>query len=352
MEIVVDELAQLKKKYDDRTVNRHFSHIEFVIYGVRRGERVKTVCELLAQRPYHDVQNFSTADELTSVLTFGDMEPALLIVEGASKEAGINDMIEKFGPRIFTIGFEITQLDSLAAALRLRGASFISDEIRELNGVRYLSTIQSDVTRDTYMYIERAGNNRLFNFFPNSERFDVEKEILDMQKKKKRLKAFTLMYGLDHIAYRVHAADVLSVGEEIMKLTPYLYAEAHEIEEHDAKTVVFRFEKNKPAMVASYGRTADSLVEKYVNHYGPRVHHMAYDVSNIFNVVSLQKKKGMTFTSDEVIGTREEGIVQIFSTPSDATNEITEYVQRFDGFTGFFSNKNVGNLMSSTRAYQ
>lgn len=352
MEIVFDELENLRFRYHDEKVRSLFSSIDFVIYGVRRNDRVPAVCELLMHRPYTRVENYQTRDELISVLVKDESEPAIVVVEGADESAGINDMIAKFGPRIFTIGFQVNHIDRLVQILRSRGAQFLTDEIQARNTVRSISTTQSNVTRDSYVYIERENPSRRFDFFPNATPFAVELAITETLKKKKRLKAFKLMNGLDHIAYRVHDVDIVSVVEEIMKFTPYEYAEAHEIEEHDAKTVVFRFDRKKPALVASYGRSVESVVEQYVNHYGPRVHHMAYEVANIFHLVMLQKKRGMTFTTDEVIGTKEEGIVQIFSTPSERSNEITEYVERFDGFTGFFSNKNVGNLMSSTRAYQ
>lgn len=352
MEIVVDELVALKEKYRDETFRLLFKSVEFVIYGVERGARVRAVCELLLHRPYSKAINLKTSDEFITVLEQGEANPALLIVEGVDENAGIAEMVNKFGARVFTVGFRVKDVSMLREALESRGAQFLHEGIRERNGVRSIATTQSSVTLDSYFYIERAGAERNFDFFPNAEIIPLEREIEETLKRKKRLKAFSFMHVLDHIAYRVHGADIVGVGDEFMRLTPFLYSEAHEIEEHDAKTIVFRFGNTKPALVASFGRSKESVVEQYVERYGPRVHHIAYEVSDIAKIVSLQRKRGMAFTTEEVIGARDEGIVQIFSTPSEFTNEITEYVQRFDGFTGFFSNKNVGNLMASTRAFQ
>ena len=352
MEIVVDELVGLKKKYDDASFRTYFERVEFLVYGVEHGARVPAVCELLLHRPYTRVTNLRTSDEMITVLEQDEENPALLLVEGADDNAGIAEMVKKFGARVFTIGFRTKNISMLREALESRGAQFLHEGIRERNGVRSIATTQSSVTLDSYFYIEREGAERNFDFFPNAEIIPLEREIEETLKRKKRLKAFSFMHVLDHIAYRVHGVDIVGVGDEFMRLTPFLYSEAHEIEEHDAKTVVFRFGSTKPALVASFGRSNESVVEQYVERYGPRVHHIAYEVSDISKIVSLQRKRGMTFTTEEVIGARDEGIVQIFSTPSVFTNEITEYVQRFDGFTGFFSNKNVGNLMTSTRAFQ
>lgn len=45
-----------------------------------------------------------------------------------------------------------------------------------------------------------------------------------------------------------------------------------------------------------------------------------------------------------VIGSKEEGFRQIFSSASKYSSLIIEYVQRFDGFQGFFTKDNVAEL--------
>jgi hypothetical protein len=52
-----------------------------------------------------------------------------------------------------------------------------------------------------------------------------------------------------------------------------------------------------------------------------------------------------------MIGSKDRGILQIFTTPSPYNHEITEYIQRFQGFTGFFDKGNVGDLMKSTKDF-
>ena len=52
---------------------------------------------------------------------------------------------------------------------------------------------------------------------------------------------------------------------------------------------------------------------------------------------------GQEFLLD-VIGSKEEGLKQIFSSASEYSSLIVEYVQRFGDFQGFFTKDNVANL--------
>ena len=103
-----------------------------------------------------------------------------------------------------------------------------------------------------------------------------------------------------------------------------------------------------PAIVISEALSEDSVVEKYCQKYGNRVHHLAYEVTDINKVVEIQKSRGIKFTTEEIIGSEEEGIKQIFTMPTKTTNHIIEYIQRFGDFDGFFTPNNVESLMKST----
>ena len=45
-----------------------------------------------------------------------------------------------------------------------------------------------------------------------------------------------------------------------------------------------------------------------------------------------------------MIGSREDGLKQIFSSASEHSSLIVEYVQRFGDFSGFFTKQNVAEL--------
>ena len=56
-----------------------------------------------------------------------------------------------------------------------------------------------------------------------------------------------------------------------------------------------------------------------------------------------RQRFGQAFLLD-VIGSKEEGLKQIFSSASEYSSLIAEYVQRFGDFQGFFTKDNVANL--------
>jgi hypothetical protein len=60
-------------------------------------------------------------------------------------------------------------------------------------------------------------------------------------------------------------------------------------------------------------------------------------------VVDAIRGEGQDFLLD-VIGSKEQGLKQIFSSASEHSSLIIEYVQRFDGFQGFFAKENVADL--------
>jgi len=91
-----------------------------------------------------------------------------------------------------------------------------------------------------------------------------------------------------------------------------------------------------------------------VRNYGPRLHHIALIVAdgetagraNIDYVVDAIRSNGKDFLLD-VIGSKDEGLKQIFSSASEHSSLIVEYVQRFGDFDGFFTKSNVAELTAA-----
>lgn len=160
-----------------------------------------------------------------------------------------------------------------------------------------------------------------------------------------------LVLGIDHVAYRVKTGDREKALAEFLRHTNYGYVETHFMPEQNALTSVLSYPDQKPAIVVSEGLDENSVVAKYVAKFGARIHHIAFDVTDIDEVVRIQKGRGVTFTTDDVIGNKDEGLLQIFTEPSALTGDIYEYVQRFGDFKGFFLQSHVGALMSSTQKF-
>ncbi|MFW9914789.1 MAG: VOC family protein [Candidatus Thorarchaeota archaeon] len=153
---------------------------------------------------------------------------------------------------------------------------------------------------------------------------------------------------LDHIAYRVHKGEREKAMGEFMHLLPYRQFKDFIVKPANAITSCIKLHDTLPVVVVSEGLTEDSIVEKYCQKYGGRIHHLAYEVTDIDKVVAIQKSRGVKFTSEEIIGSEEEGIKQIFTMPTETANHIIEFIQRFGDFDGFFTPSNVGELMKST----
>lgn len=156
---------------------------------------------------------------------------------------------------------------------------------------------------------------------------------------------------LDHIAYRIQRQDVEPVARLLMTITPYRFDACYSVDGQLAETIVFRLGEQKPALVASYGWDETSVVHQYVSKYGGRVHHLAWYSPNVQTLVQFQKERGIRFTTEEMIGAEQNGILQIFTHPSPRSHEITEYIERFQGYRGFFDPGNVAALMGSTKAF-
>ena len=72
-------------------------------------------------------------------------------------------------------------------------------------------------------------------------------------------------------------------------------------------------------------------------------------VENIDFVVNAIAEQGKGFLLD-VIGSKDQGLKQIFSNASEHSSLIIEYVQRFGSFDGFFTQENVAALTEAAGA--
>lgn len=172
--------------------------------------------------------------------------------------------------------------------------------------------------------------------------------LSEIEDEMKKIGLNDLIVKLDHIAYRVKKGERIKAMAELANAVPYHEFKSFKVISMNAITSCIKLDETLPVVVVSEGLDEDSIVEKYVKKYGGRIHHLAYLVKDIEKVVEIQKKRGIKFTTDEIIGSKEEGIKQIFTMPTQTANHIIEYIQRFGDFDGFFTPSNIGALMKST----
>jgi hypothetical protein len=174
-----------------------------------------------------------------------------------------------------------------------------------------------------------------------------------------------LLLPIDHLATRIYSQNREVAILEWLSLSSYYYWGSYDIKDQNSSTNVTKsvhhsdelkspakvFTANNTPYFANHLEKLPSPTETFVRNYGPRLHHIALAVrdgetngkENIDLVVSQIAAQGKDFLLD-VIGSKEEGLKQIFSSASEHSSLIIEYVQRFGDFDGFFTKDNVAEL--------
>ncbi len=199
---------------------------------------------------------------------------------------------------------------------------------------------------------------------------DTERPLLEAAEKHRALGLEDKVLGLDHMATRILAGEREDAILEYLTMVPYYFWGAYNIQEMNSSTNVTRNpwledDKRSPARVFTANNTPSYLnslenlpmpTEEFVRNFGRRMHHMAFEVKdgevdgekNVDFVVRRLSQEGVSFLA-EVVGecTDQPNLKQIFSRSSDHSLLITEYVQRCQGYDGFFTRDNVAALTAA-----
>ena len=177
-----------------------------------------------------------------------------------------------------------------------------------------------------------------------------------------------LLVGPDHMATRILAGEREDALLEFLTMSNYYFWGAYNIGDMNSSTNVNRNphvddETHSPAKVFTANNTPSFVnsfeglpmpTEDFVRNYGRRMHHIAYQVldgdhpsgqKNIDYLVGELKSFDIPFLA-HVVGScgDEPDLKQIFSKHSEYSILITEYIERCNGFEGFFTKSNVAAL--------
>ena len=151
---------------------------------------------------------------------------------------------------------------------------------------------------------------------------------------------------IDHIAFRV--ANLNKAVNFYTKLMGFVVTDRFLIDFDDgtkARCAALRARNGKGISIfVSEGLGKGGIVKEWVKENGNALHHIAYAVDNIKSEVNRMKKKGIKFTTKEILESEE--LLQIFSKPIPETGIIHEIIQRKGKKS--FSVSNVKRLMGST----
>jgi hypothetical protein len=264
--------------------------------------------------------------------------------------------------------FRVENLHDVVEMQKSRDIRFFNqDQIRKLELPGNMAVVKpSPYTHNIVGYWERPESDiRVYALGWSSIRDDINRAYQESKEAQARLGLDKMLLPIDHLATRVYSQNREAAILEYLTLTNYYYWGSYDISDQNSSTNVTKSihhanELESPAKVftaANHPYFVNHLLklpsptEQFVRNFGPRLHHLAVAVAdgevggkpNIDYVVDSLRDCGQDFLLD-VIGSKEEGLKQIFSSASEFSSLIVEYVQRFGDFQGFFTKDNVAEL--------
>lgn len=294
----------------------------------------------------------------------GDGAPCLLLRDGLGADFLVKSRLggespfasynrgEKTGSnpaaRLETFVFTCQDLTRYVAIQQARGVAFVTPGPVVTEAFAFIQTAPSVHTGNSLGFIQWKGR-------PGAYAKAESRPLSMMPAAKPERPWLAHIRGLDHVATRLPARHRDAAIAEFLALTNYQFDFAVYVESLNSITNVARLGAGDYAQVFTSGIAPLSLeapdaagpTERFIANYGTRPHHLAFGATGIEAVVSGLARDGMPFLS-ELVGSREEGLKQIFSAMSRRTLLVHEYIERYDGFDGFFTKSNVTHLTRAT----
>ena len=247
--------------------------------------------------------------------------------------------------RLETYVFRTPDLEKYVSIQKSRDVKFSSDLITYTDNYSFIQTAPSKFTGNSIGFIEWKGERGKY-----SSHLSQPHEWKFIKPDKAYLKNIGI---LDHAAARVKAEERNAAIIEFMIYTNYLFDFAIYVKSLNSITSVTRLTPDDFAMVFTSGKSSyvsdeeSGPTEKFIQNYGTRTHHVAFRTENIDDVYRALSDDGMKFLVD-LVGSTEEGLKQAFTVASENTLLGNEYIQRYEGFDGFFTKSNVKELTRAT----
>lgn len=370
-------VVKLLEERDSIGLTDMIRQIDALMITVEPGCSVAYVSELALMTPYHYLVTLESESHWSHVLRIDMHSPDILVRE--VRDPNLRGIFRSLN-EVYPIGthkpnsrymgeiFRVTNLHEVVEMQKMREVRFFNqDQIRKLELPGNMAIVKpSPYTHNIVGYWERPPEDIRVYALGNSIIHEaINRGYQEAKETQAALSLDKLILPVDHLATRVYSQNREVAILEFLTLSSYYYWGSYDIVNQNSstnvtKSVHFPDELNSPAKVftaANHPYFVDHLVglpsptESFVRNYGPRLHHIALGVAdgetagkiNIDYVVDAIRAKGKDFLLD-VIGSREEGLKQIFSSASEHSSLIIEYVQRFGDFDGFFTKQNVAEL--------
>jgi len=370
-------VIRLLEERDRSGLTEMIGGIEALMISVEPGNSVEYITELALMTPYQYLVTLDSEKHLTHVLRIDMNSPDILLREVKHPEhndifRSLNDLypVGARRPHSRYLGEILLSSDrhQVVALQQQREFRFFPvGQLAELDLPLNVSISKpSPYTQNVIGYMERPKDGIRVYHHGNCVILTSAQAANDRGKEmQERLGIKDLIGPIDHLATRVYSQNREAAILEYLALSSYYYWGSYDIKDQNSSTNVTKNirhtpESNSPAKVFTANNhpycvnhldQLPSPTETFVRNFGPRLHHVAIEVKdgqsngreNIDIVVDAIRAQGKGFLL-ETVGSREEGLKQIFSSASDFSSLIIEYVQRFDDFQGFFARDNVAQL--------
>jgi hypothetical protein len=370
-------LYKLLEHRDQIGLSELIRQIDALMITVEPGHSVPYVGELCLMTPYNYLVTLESESHFTHILRIDMSAPDILVREVKDgKTHGIFRSLNEVYPigahkpnsRYMGEIFRVKNVHDVVELQKSRDIRFFNQEqIRKLELPGNMAVVKpSPYTHNIVGYWERPeADIRVYALGWSTIRDDVQKAYVEAKETQEKLGINKLLLPIDHLATRIYSQNREAAILEWLTLSSYYYWGSYDIHSQNSSTNVTKSihhanELECPAKVFTAANQPyfvnhliklPSPTEQFVRNFGPRLHHLAVavndgetrQVANIDYVVDTLKGCGKEFLL-EVIGSREEGLKQIFSSASEYSSLIVEYVQRFGDFQGFFTRDNVAEL--------
>jgi hypothetical protein len=372
-----ENLVRLLEERDQLGLTAMIHEIDALMISVDPGHAIKYIAELALMTPYHYLVTLESEQHWTHVLRIDLNSPDILLRE--AKDAGLRDIFRSLN-EVYPIGAkkpnsrymgEIIRVNNLHSVVEMQQQRefrfFSQDDVRKLELPGNLAVSKpSPYTHNIVAYLEREVDElRVYSLGVSGIKPEAQAAYLEAKTLQNKLGVTNLLLPLDHLATRVYSQNREVAILEYLSWSSYYFWGAYNIKDQNSSTNITKSahsipESKSPAKVFTANNTPyfinhlehlPSPTETFVRNYGPRLHHMAIAVKdgefqgkeNIDFVVDAIAEHGKGFLLD-VIGSKEQGLKQIFSNASEHSSLIIEYVQRYGSFHGFFTKENVAKL--------
>ncbi len=369
----------LMKIYEERDrsgVSDNVGLMRMILIQVETEEREAYLKELSLMTRYTFKATYQGFGHLFTVMELDAHHPAMVVMSDLTGEdkhfRAMNEYsvrgAKKPSTRYLGEIFTVQNVKDLEATLRSQGVRFLEGKLP------FLMTAHSEYTWNHIGYMENVDERGFLRdgFTVYEESAEFLAQLASVKEKQAMLGIAKNLEPIDHLATRVLSQDREHALLEFLKLSSYYYWGSYMIGDQNSSTNVTRNSKGvdeyiSPAKVFTAAETPyyldyitglPSPTEEFVIQYGRRIHHIAHgikdnvpgqEMDSVDLVVNALKNEGIEFLL-QVIGSEAEGMKQIFSRASKNSMIITEYVQRFNGYQGFFTRENVAFLTKAAAA--